>query len=59
VVRKLQNFGVGFAFSAESFGQKRQKKKNSIFVFKTHQYQKILHFISLRVVKNWGLFPYL
>jgi len=34
VVRKLQNFGVGFAFSAESFGQKKAKeKKNSIFVF--------------------------
>ena len=23
--------------------------------FKTHQYQKILHFISLRVVKKLGL----
>ena len=37
VVRKLQNFGVGFAFSAESFGQKKAKeKKNSIFCFLKH-----------------------
>ena len=31
VVRKLQNFGVGFAFSAESFGQKKAKEKKIVF----------------------------
>lgn len=57
VVRKLQDFGVGFTSSAESFGQKKGKKIISsidFLFFKTHQYQKILHFISL-VVKKLGI----